>query len=162
MNQNSEWIKKNEAVEKMLLCGFFFCFFWLPGTFYGAEIKRKEHDVKQSCPPVYFSCAFIFIQATSRLRSIYFDLFMLSEPAEPWPFHVQTQQGTPLTALSFVLRIVRLSCSCFIYFFVNFPSPLLKHTVLHVSSWRCRRWERGSEICLRASYWLILTSATVS
>lgn len=75
------------------------------------EIKRKERGVKQSCSPVCFSCYFIFIQATFRLRSIYFGLFMLSKPVELWPFLVQTQQGTPLTALSFrftfLLHLVR-------------------------------------------------------
>lgn len=73
-----------------------------------AEIKRKERAVKRSCPPVCFSCAFIFSQATSRLHSVYFGLFMLSKPAELWPFLVQTQQGTPLTALSFCFAFLPL------------------------------------------------------
>lgn len=97
------------------------------------EIKRKECDVKQSCSPVSFSCSFIFIQATFRLRSIYFGLFMLSKPVELWPFLVQTQQGTPLTALSFrftfLLHLVRhllmfFFSPIFLLFFWDTPSSM--------------------------------------
>lgn len=91
--------------KRMLLWSFFF--FLTPWcllqccTQMACRDKRQERDVKRSCPPVFFSCTFIFIQATSRLGSIYFGLFMPSHPAEPWPFPAQTQQDTPLTALSF-------------------------------------------------------------
>lgn len=115
--------------EKRMLCVFCFVFdslelFMVLILRQLAEIKRKEHDVKRSCPPVCFSCTFIFIQATSRLRSVYFGLFVLSKPAELWPFLGQTQQGTPLTAFSFrfafLLQLVRRLLVFFFLFF--FPS----------------------------------------
>lgn len=97
-----------------------------------AEIKRKEHDVKRSCPPVCFSCAFIFIQATCRLHSVCFGLFVPSKPAELWPLFVQTQQGVPPDHFLLSFRFSAAASSMLTCVF--FPSLLLRHAVLRVSA----------------------------
>lgn len=145
-------------------------FFRPPGAFYGADTQASYWDKKKGawCQTKLFTCLFLL------LLYLYPGYLQASQHLF-WPLHAiktcwtvafscsnTARHTSDRSLLSFHLSAASSPTLAHVFLFPHFSSLLLRHTVLHVSAWRCGRWERGSEICLRASYWLILTSATVS